>query len=258
MTEDEDGVARRLARRMRLLDSSAPLADAARRTRELLPGDSSHGDALSTAEGRPSDLFARYLMDVSDHPSASRELGLAALQVYQAVSERTGRGRGERDVAILFTDLVEFSRWALQAGDEAALLLLREVGGIVEPAIRERGGEVVKRLGDGHMAAFGDPGEAVWAACSAQTALADIEVAGYRPRIRAGVHVGRPRRLGGDYLGVDVNIAARVASGSKDEVLVTEPVLAHLDEEQFTIKRRRAFRAKGAPRDLRVYSVSPR
>ena len=56
-----------------------------------------------------------------------RELGLGALQAWQALSEAQGRGRGSAEVAILFTDLVGFSSWALEAGDETALELLRRV-----------------------------------------------------------------------------------------------------------------------------------
>ncbi len=57
-----------------------------------------------------------------------REVGLSALQVWQALSESQGRGRGERELAILFTDLVDFSAWALEAGDTMAVDLLRQVG----------------------------------------------------------------------------------------------------------------------------------
>ena len=87
-----------------------------------------------------------------------RELGLGALQVWQALSEAQGRGRGDEEVAILFTDLVDFSDWALEVGDEAALDLLRKVGTEEEAAICGRDGEVVKRMGDGLMAVFADPG----------------------------------------------------------------------------------------------------
>ena len=74
--------------------------------------------------------------------------------------------------------------------------------------------------------------------------------------MRAGVHVGRPRRLGGDYLGIDVNIAARVAAAaSADEVLVSGPACERLDDGAFELRRRRRFRAKGAPKELEVYSV---
>jgi adenylate cyclase len=184
---------------------------------------------------------------------------MSALQVWQAASEAQGRGRGERELAILFTDLVDFSDWALEAGDESAVELLRQVGLAVEPPVAERDGVVVKRLGDGLMAVFEDPDDAVEAALDAAPAVEEIDVAGHRPRLRAGVHVGRPRRLGGDYLGVDVNIAARVAeAASEGELLASAPVVERLDPERFEARRRRRFRAKGAPKDLQVYSVRPR
>jgi class 3 adenylate cyclase len=79
---------------------------------------------------------------------------------------------------------------------------------------------------------------------------------GYEPRLRAGIHLGRPRKIGGDYLGVDVNVAARVAGGAKaGEVLVSGPVCDRLDQTAFTLKRRRRFKAKGAPKELEVFSV---
>jgi adenylate cyclase len=71
------------------------------------------------------------------------------------------------------------------------------------------------------------------------------------------VHVGRPRRLGGDYLGVDVNVAARVAAAaSGGEVLVTGPARERLAPDAFQLRRRR-FRAKGAPKELEVYAAEP-
>ena len=68
-----------------------------------------------------------------------REVGLSALQVWQALSEAQGRGRGDREVTILFTDLVDFSAWALEAGDTMAVDLLRQVAHVVEPADRGPG-----------------------------------------------------------------------------------------------------------------------
>ena len=59
-----------------------------------------------------------------------RELGLGALQAWQALSEAQRRGRGRVDVAILFTDLVGFSSWALEAGDDAALDEFGVEGGV--------------------------------------------------------------------------------------------------------------------------------
>jgi len=231
---------------------------AIRATREMLPGDENFGDELSTAGDRPSDVIARYLKE-SGEPgeTAAREAGLAALQVWQALSRRVGRGAGEVSATILFTDLVEFSSWVLEAGDELALTLLRDLARVVEPCISRRGGRVVKRLGDGHMAVFASPRSGVDAALDIQASVSSISVAGHRPRLRAGLHVGRPRQLGGDYLGADVNIAARVgAAAGPGEVLVSDAVVAAVEPAGLVFKRRRGFRAKGAPRELEVFRVS--
>jgi adenylate cyclase len=154
---------------------------------------------------------------------------------------------------------VGFSSWVLEAGDEAALLLLRAVAGVVEPAIHAGRGRVVKRLGDGHMAVFASPAAGVEAALAMHAGLADIEVAGHRPQLRAGLHRGVPRQLGGDYLGTDVNIAARVSqAAAAGEVLVSSAVVAGIEPSELAgldFKRRRGFRAKGAPRDLEVFLV---
>ena len=80
---------------------------------------------------------------------------------------------------------------------------------------------------------------------------------GHRPRLRAGVHVGRPRQLGGDLYGVDVNTAARVAAAAgPGEVLVSDVALAGLDDDGLNLQRKWRFRAKGTPDGLRVYAAS--
>ena len=186
-----------------------------------------------------------------ERESLVKELGLAGLQVWQSLSEATGRGRGQQELALLFTDLVGFSTWALGAGDTAVLELLREVGSRPRRAIVAHDGRIVKRLGDGLMATFLSVQDAVDAALDAQDARRGIEVDRLRPRMRAGVHWGRPRTLGGDYLGVDVNIAARVADAAKaDQVLVSEDALARIDVEQLSVGRQRRLKARGAPRSL--------
>jgi adenylate cyclase len=249
----------KVRRNARKVDERPSLVNAVKRAREMLPGDREVGDPLSTAAGRPPDLLARYLAEVTERPSAVREMGLAALQVYQSMSEAQGRGRGDRECAILFTDLVEFSAWALEAGDADAIELLRQVARAVEPAIEAHDGKVVKRLGDGHMAVFPTAAKAVRAVNEACGQLGEIEVGGYLPQIRSGVHVGKPRKIGGDYLGVDVNIAARLTEGAApDEVLVSQSARAQLGDDEFDFKRQRRFKAKGAPKDMEVFAVTPR
>ena len=158
-------------------------------------------------------------------------------------------------MALLFTDLVGFSSWALKAGDAATLLLLRDVGTVLESAVLGHQGRIVKRLGDGVMATFLDAPAAVDAALDAQDALREVEVDGYRPRMRAGVHWGRPRKLGGDYLGVDVNIAARVGDAAKaDQLLASDTVLAAARRHGSELRAAQALCGPTAPR---ASSTSP-
>ena len=257
--EAEEARARRALGKLRGADESPRALKAARAVRKLLPGDSELGDPLSTAGDDPSLVLARRVAEVGqERPSAIRELGLGAFQVWQALAEKQGRGRGDRELAILFTDLVEFSSWALEAGDEASLELLRDVGRAEDTAVADHGGRVVKRLGDGLMAVFDEPQDAVSAACVVRDDVAEIEVDGYRPQLRAGVHLGRPRKIGGDYLGVDVNIAARVADAAGGgQVLVSGAACERLEDDAFRCKKVRRFKAKGAPKGLEVFSVDP-
>jgi adenylate cyclase len=244
-------------RSLREANSRDGVVGAASRLREMLPGDSRYGDPLSTAGREPHALMGRTVSALStDRPSAARELGLGALQVWQALSEAQGRGRGDQEVTLLFTDLVGFSSWALEAGDAAAVELLRLVGIEVEGAVSDHHGRIVKRLGDGIMAVFGDPADGVRAGLEAQRRLQGVEVEGHRPRMRAGLHCGRPRRLGGDYLGQDVNIAARVAEAAgPGEVLVSDCVCDRLDAAEFPAGRGKRLKASGAPPQMRVHTV---
>jgi adenylate cyclase len=256
-TEDSPRRGSRARALGRWLNPRRRLFGATRRARDRLPGDSRFGDPLSTAGGGASQAFGRRLAQSPDHSGVLREVGLSALQVWQAVSERQGRGRGEEEIAIVFTDLVDFSAWALQSGDTLALELLRRVGEIAEPAVSERDGEVVKRLGDGLMAVFPDAQGAVDAVRELLGRLDEVEVHGHRPELRAGIHVGRPRRLGGDYLGVDVNIAARMLdSADAGEIVISETACRTISDPSLRFERRRwLMRPKGAPKDLKAFVV---
>jgi adenylate cyclase len=255
---DEGRRGEKLRESARRADSRPQLVATAKFIRRLLPGDDRYGDALSTSGRQMPERIGRLVSGVEpERPSAVRELGLGALQAWQALSEAQGRGRGTAEVAILFTDIVKFSPWALEAGDEAALELLRQVATVEDKAISDHGGSLVKRLGDGSMSVFADAGEAVRAALQTHEGVREVEVDGHSPAVRAGVHVGRPRRVGSDYLGVDVNIAARVGECAKaGEVLVSDPAREAMDDEGFRFGRRRRLRESGAPRDLSVHPVS--
>src|SRR3954454_19506470 len=188
MADDDEAPDVRLARLRAAAvraDSQPRLLEMARWLRRRLPGDERFGDPLSTAGDEAPQLLARGVSALQiGRSSLAHELGLGALQVWQALSEASGRGRGTTEVALLFTDLVGFSSWAREAGDEPAVELLRQVGTVLEAAIAEHDGVIVKRLGDGLMAVFPAVDQAVESALDGHDGLEDVEVAGHRPRMR--------------------------------------------------------------------------
>jgi adenylate cyclase len=222
--------------------------------RRALPGDEQFGDPLSTAGGRPLDLVASRAYGLQHgRLSLLGETALLALQLAEWLVE--DRGTEADGMAIVFTDLEGFSTWALDAGDEHSLELLRRVDVIVTSAVLEHGGTVVKRLGDGAMATFADPLGAAIAADQAVAAVGRISYEGYAARMRAAVRWGSPHAIGGDYVGVDVNIAARMCEAARPgEVLICEEVRRRLDD-RWRVTAGEPASLKGIPDDLRIHGV---
>jgi adenylate cyclase len=223
--------------------------------RRLLPGDPDFGDPLSTMGTEPAHIVARRAYGLADgRLSLLGQTGLAVLQVADWLQDsRTTR---PREVAIAFTDLVGFSDWAVDAGDDLALDLLRQVGRVMEATVETRNGRVVKRLGDGTMVVFETADEAVAGTREALDAVAGIPCDGYQPTLRAGVHYGRPARIGGDYLGVDVTVAARLCdAASGNEILLSNEVAERIDDDTASVTRPAPVVEKGTPESLRVYRI---
>jgi len=126
------------------------------------------------------------------------------------------------ELAYLFTDVEGSSRlWeAHAAAMEPALARHDE---IITQAVESAGGAIVKGTGDGFMAAFTLPGEAVTAAVDAQLAFsqADFSAVEGLP-VRMGIHFGQSQPRDGDYYGPAVNRAARLMSvGHGGQILVS-------------------------------------
>ncbi len=254
------------ARWLRSTNHSPGVVSFVRRARRLLPGDPEFGDPLSTAgEGGPRAAARAADRLLRDRDAVSREVSLGLLQVWQALTEAVSRRPANPEVTLVFTDLVGFSTWSLHAGDDAALVLLRQVARAVEPPLLDAGGHIVKRMGDGLMAVFRDPTVALRAVLTANEALKSVEVAGYTPRMRVGIHTGRPQRMAADWLGVDVNIAARVMErATKGGIMVSSSTLdlipqTELDALGIVAKRARrsvfAGKTTGVPADLGIYRL---
>jgi adenylate cyclase len=225
--------------------------------RRLLPGDPDFGDPLSTMSTEPVHAVARRAYQISEgRLSLLGQVGLAVLQVANWIQD--GGHARPREVAIAFTDLVGFSDWAVDMGDEAALDLLRRVGVVMEATVESRNGRVVKRLGDGTMVVFDTPDAAIAGTKEALEAVADLRCDGYRPQLRAGVHFGEPTRIGGDYLGVDVTVAARLCEAADDgEILLSEEVAGRIDDDTARVWQPATVLEKGTPENLRVFRIGP-
>ncbi len=110
-----------------------------RRARRVLPGDPDFGDPLSAAgEGGPRAAARAADRLLPERDAATREVSLAALQVWQALTERVSGRPANPEVTLVFTDLVGFSSWSLQAGDDATLRLLRRVAQVGRAAAAGR------------------------------------------------------------------------------------------------------------------------
>ncbi len=118
-----------------------------------------------------------------------------------------------RLTAILAADVVGYSRLMEldEVGTLAALKAHREE--LVDPAIAEHRGRIVKLMGDGTLVEFASVVDAVTCAVAIQTGMADRNDDAPEDRhfeLRIGVHLGDIIVEGEDIYGEGVNVAARL------------------------------------------------
>ena len=129
-------------------------------------------------------------------------------------------------------------------------------------------GDRARALGMTRVAVFSDPTTAVRSAIAAREAIRAVDVDGFTPRMRVGIHTGRPQRIGSDWLGVDVNLAARVMErATRGELIVSAATLDRIPQEEFDTLgvtarklRRQMFAPKqdGVPPDFVMYRLKSR
>ena len=140
-------------------------------------------------------------------------------------------------VAFLFTDIEGSTRTERAIGSAVWAMVVARHDELLRQAITRHAGSVVKSEGDAFFAAFPDAIDAVAAAADAQRALAtEPWRAGEALRVRMGIHLGEGRlraRLAPtdpeDYVGIDVNYAARIAAaGNGGQIVLSAPLVAAL------------------------------
>ncbi|MPY97004.1 MAG: adenylate/guanylate cyclase domain-containing protein [Actinophytocola sp.] len=198
----------------------------------------------------PAEVMRRFLERAAERrPSVVTRLGLTTVQALSSLTRSPKADEVPSTVTVVFTDLEGFTSYTARHGDDAALTLLAEHYRVVGPIVRRWGGRVVKRLGDGLMLVFDDPGYAVRAA---------VELVDARPDalpLRAGVHHGTVVVTKDDLFGHAVNVAARVTDLAKGgQVLVSSDVLDAAGEiTSVALSKRARKRVKGVPESLLVY-----
>ncbi len=140
-------------------------------------------------------------------------------------------------VAFLFTDIEASTRTERAVGSPVWAEVVARHDELMRRAIEQHAGSVVKTEGDAFFAAFPGAEEAVTAAVVAQRSLAtEVWAAGAVVRVRMGIHLGegrlRARLAAGDpedYVGIDVNYAARIAAaGNGGQIVLSAPLVAAL------------------------------
>ncbi len=129
--------------------------------------------------------------------------------------------------ALVFTDIVSSTEQRRALGDARADAVHGEVDALTRRTFARFHGVVVKGLGDGILAVFRAPSEAVEATVELQHRLRRRNVAAeVTVEIRIGVTVGEVDVTGGDVLGYPVNEASRLCDAAgANGVLVSELAL---------------------------------
>lgn len=102
---------------------------------------------------------------------------------------------------------------------------------ILSNAIARGGGRILKTTGDGVLAVFERPADALVASISAQRAIGSSSWDATGPiRVRMGVHTGEAQSRADDFFGPTLNRAARImAAGHGGQVLVSGATASALD-----------------------------
>ncbi len=133
-------------------------------------------------------------------------------------------------VTVMFTDIADSTSHNERLGDDEWRRILFDMRKLVRNAIKDRNGSEVGTAGDGLLARFGSPADAVLCGVDIQAELdsarAKVE---FVPEVRIGIHAGEAVEEEGDLVGRVINLASRVTDeATPGEILVTEPVADQL------------------------------
>lgn len=180
-----------------------------------------------------------------------------------AAEQRTEIGRMAADdgsVTIMFSDIEGSTALNASLGDARWVRVLAAHDELVETYVEKYRGLIVKTQGDGHMVVFTTPDLALHAAWDIQRAFGakwnhSRELRRTPVKVRIGLHTGTAIERGGDYLGQNVALAARVAAQAEGgEILVTDDV-AEACADDFELTSAGSVELKGFDGDHALWHV---
>lgn len=162
--------------------------------------------------------------------------------------------------SFLFADLRDFTTFTEQRGDAAAHEVVDRYRSLVRSEIARTGGREVNTEGDGFFVVFGSAHRAVDCALGILRAAAlESERHPDRPiRVGVGIHTGEPIADHKDYVGLAVDVAARLAQNARAGELLISDVVRELlrGTGPSSLTLREGVVLKGIQDPPRVYSVT--
>ena len=164
-----------------------------------------------------------------------------------------------RHLTILFTDIKGFTDKTSNRSRTNLQRLLDDYREVVLPVLQDRGGRLIKTIGDAFLMIFDSPTDAVLAGIAAQEALAkrNAELPEQdRIEIRVAINAGEVNLAQEDVFGEAVNIASRIEGVAEaGEVYFTEAVYLAMNKAEVPSSEVGLLQLKGIPEKVRVYKV---
>lgn len=163
--------------------------------------------------------------------------------------------------SFLFSDLRGYTAFTELYGDQAANEVVTEYRLLVRAEIKRTAGHEVKTEGDSFFVVFESARSALDCALGIQRLTAEHTARQpHRPiRVGIGVHTGEPIVEHGDYIGLAVNIASRLASNAEPgQTVISEIVRALLPSTDLPpMTEREGLKLKGIDQPPRAYVIEP-
>ena len=153
---------------------------------------------------------------------------------------------------VLFTDIVDSTRRAVEMGDSEWRALLDAHDAVVRSQLAKFRGREVSTSGDSFFAMFDGPQRAIRCAMAIRDAVQALGI-----EVRAGLHTGECEVRGDDIGGIGVHIGARVSSlAGPNDVLVSSTLRDLVIGSGLEFEERGTHELKGVPGEWRLFAVA--